>query len=386
MKPVYSAIEMLEKLIGFPTVSRDSNLPLIEFVEDYLLAYGVESTRVYNEDKTKANLYASVGPAAPNGVILSGHTDVVPVDGQDWATDPFVMTIKGDRIYGRGSCDMKGFLAVCLAELPAMLEADLKRPIHFALSYDEELACLGAWDLVDAMAINVAKPALVIVGEPTNMQVVTGHKGFMNFITRVRGFEVHSSLYHTGVSAVMIAARLISWIGELSASNQENADPENPFVPNWSSLHCGQIEGGTAHNITAKDCWFVTDIRAIAGETPQQYFEQYKTYIKDVIEPEMQRIQPGTGIDIEILSEVPGLEPEIEGAAEQIARSITGDNGVHVVSYGTEAGQFQGGGFSAVVCGPGSIEQAHQPDEYLFLSELEAGTRFIQQIIQRQTT
>ncbi|PCJ85109.1 MAG: acetylornithine deacetylase [Hyphomicrobiales bacterium] len=386
MKPVYSAIEMLEKLIGFPTVSRDSNLPLIEFVEGYLSAYGVESTRVYNEDKTKANLYASVGPVAPNGVILSGHTDVVPVDGQDWTTDPFVMTIKDDRIYGRGSCDMKGFLAVCLAELPAMLEADLKRPIHFALSYDEELACLGAWDLVDAMAIDVAKPALVIVGEPTNMQVVTGHKGFMNFITRVRGFEVHSSLYHTGVSAVMTAARLISWIGELSAKNRENADPKNPFVPNWSSLHCGQIEGGTAHNITAKDCWFVTDIRAIAGETPQQYFEQYKTYIKDVIEPEMQRIQPGTGIDIEILSEVPGLEPEIEGAAEQIARSITGDNGVHVVSYGTEAGQFQGGGFSAVVCGPGSIEQAHQPDEYLFLSELEAGTRFIQQIIQRQTT
>ncbi len=385
MKPKYSAIEMLEKLVAFPTVSRDSNLPLIQFVEDYLSSHGVESTRVYNEDKTKASLYATVGPYTPGGIILSGHTDVVPVDGQDWKTDPFVLTIKDDRAFGRGSCDMKGFLAICLAELPAMLAADLTRPIHFALSYDEELACLGAWDLVDEMAINIKKPASVIVGEPTNMQVVTGHKGFMNFITRVRGFEVHSSLYHTGVSAVMVAARLVSWFSELSAKNRADADPNNPFVPNWSSLHCGQIEGGTAHNITAKDCWFVTDIRVIAGETPRQYFEQYLSFIRNVVEPEMQRVHPETGIHIEILSEVPALVPEANGFAEETARSITGDNGVHVVSYGTEAGQFQGGGFSAVVCGPGSIEQAHQPNEYILLSEIQAGTSFIRQIIQRQT-
>lgn len=386
VKPTYTALELLEKLVAFPSVSRDSNLPVIDFIEGYLSAYGVASTRVYNAEGTKANLYATVGPQVPGGVVLSGHTDVVPVDGQDWSTDPFTVTQQGNRLYGRGTCDMKGFLALGLAELPAMVAADLVRPIHFAFSYDEELACLGAWDLVAAMANHVAMPAAVIVGEPTNMEVVTGHKGFLNFNTHIRGFEVHSSLSHTGVSAVMIAARLITYLADMSEQNRQAADPLNPFVPNWSTLHCGQIEGGTAHNIVAKDCWFVTDIRAIAGETPRQYFERYVAYIRNEVEPAMQAIHPDTGIDIEILSEVPGLVPETNGVAEELARSLTGDNGSHVVSYGTEAGQFQGEGFSVVVCGPGSIEQAHQPNEYVETSELETGSRFIQDLVKRQSS
>jgi acetylornithine deacetylase len=384
-KPVYTALEMLEKLVAFPSVSRDSNLPVIDFIEDYLKAYGVESTRVYNDEGNKASLYATVGPQVPGGVVLSGHTDVVPVDGQDWQTDPFTVTQKGDRLYGRGTCDMKGFLSLGLAELPAMIAADLARPIHFAFSYDEELACLGAWDLVAEMAKHVAMPAAVIVGEPTNMEVVTGHKGLINLITRIRGFEVHSSLAHTGVSAVAIAARLVNYLTETSEQNRQAADPHNPFVPNWTTLHCGQIEGGTAHNIVARDCWFATDIRAIPTETPRQFYDRYLAYVREEVEPAMQAIHRDTGIEIEVLSEVPGLAPETNGAAEELARSLTGDNGSHVVSYGTEAGQFQGAGFSVVVCGPGSIEQAHQPNEYLEVSELEKGRKFIQDLIKRQS-
>lgn len=376
---------MLEKLVAFPSVSRDSNLPVIDFIEDYLKAYGIPSTRVYNDEGNKASLYATVGPQVPGGVVLSGHTDVVPVDGQDWQTDPFTVTQKGDRVFGRGTCDMKGFLSLGLAQLPAMVAADLVRPIHFAFSYDEELACLGAWDLVAEMAKHVAMPAAVIVGEPTNMEVVTGHKGLINLLTRVRGFEVHSSLAHTGVSAVAIAAKLVTYLTETSEQNRQAADPQNPFVPNWTTVHCGQIEGGTAHNIVAKDCWFATDIRAIPTETPRQFYDRYLAYVRDEVEPAMQAIHRDTGIDIEILSEVPGLAPETNGAAEELARSLTGDNGSHVVSYGTEAGQFQGAGFSVVVCGPGSIEQAHQPNEYLELSELEKGSQFIQDLIKRQS-
>lgn len=384
-KPTYTALEMLEKLVAFPSVSRDSNLPVIDFIEDYLKAYGISSTRVYNDEGNKASLYATVGPQVPGGVVLSGHTDVVPVDGQDWLTDPFTVTQKGDRLFGRGTCDMKGFLSLGLAQLPAMVAADLVRPIHFAFSYDEELACLGAWDLVAEMAKHVAMPAAVIVGEPTNMEVVTGHKGLINLLTRVRGFEVHSSLAHTGVSAVAIAAKLVTYLTETSEQNRQAADPQNPFVPNWTTVHCGQIEGGTAHNIVAKDCWFATDIRAIPTETPRQFYDRYLAYVRDEVEPAMQAIHRDTGIDIEILSEVPGLAPETNGAAEELARSLTGDNGSHVVSYGTEAGQFQGAGFSVVVCGPGSIEQAHQPNEYLELSELEKGSQFIQDLIKRQS-
>lgn len=384
-KPTYTALEMLEKLVAFPSVSRDSNLPVIDFIEDYLKAYGIPSTRVYNDEGNKASLYATVGPQVPGGVVLSGHTDVVPVDGQDWQTDPFTVTQKGDRLFGRGTCDMKGFLSLGLAQLPAMVAADLVRPIHFAFSYDEELACLGAWDLVAEMAKHVAMPAAVIVGEPTNMEVVTGHKGLINLLTRVRGFEVHSSLAHTGVSAVAIAAKLVTYLTETSEQNRQAADPQNPFVPNWTTVHCGQIEGGTAHNIVAKDCWFATDIRAIPTETPRQFYDRYLAYVRDEVEPAMQAIHRDTGIDIEILSEVPGLAPETNGAAEELARSLTGDNGSHVVSYGTEAGQFQGAGFSVVVCGPGSIEQAHQPNEYLELSELEKGSQFIQDLIKRQS-
>lgn len=376
-------LEMIEKLVGFPTVSRDSNLPLIEFVKEYLASWGIESHLVYNDEKTKANLYATVGPDVEGGIVLSGHTDVVPVDGQAWVTDPFKVIEKDGKLYGRGTADMKSFSAIGLSLVPEMLNAGLKRPIHFALSYDEEVACLGAPDMIEAMGKTVPKPHGVIVGEPTNMRAVTAHKAILDVVTRVKGHEVHSSLVHTGVSAVMVAARLITWWEDRMLKGALNADENSAFVPPYTTFHCGQIEGGTAHNITAKDCWFVTDVRALPSETPHQHLEAYQKHLDEIVIPAMQKIHSDTGITLEIIADVPGLRPEEGGAAEQFVRSITGDNGQHVVAYGTEGGQFQDGGFSTIVCGPGSIEQAHQPNEFIELSEVEACKKFIKNIISR---
>ena len=381
-----STLDMIEKLVSFPTVSRDSNLPLIEFVKEYLGSWGIESNLVYNEEKTKANLYASVGPNVEGGIVLSGHTDVVPVDGQAWVTDPFKIVEKDGKLFGRGTADMKSFSAIGLSLVPEMLEAGLKRPIHFALSYDEEVACLGAPYMIEAMGKTIPKPHGVIVGEPTNMRAVTAHKAILDVVTRVKGHEVHSSLIHTGVSAVMVAARLITWWEDRMLEGAAKADKNSFFDPPYTTFHCGQIEGGTAHNITARDCWFVTDIRAVPSETPHQHLEAYQKHLDETVIPAMQKIHPDTGITIEIIADVPGLQPEDNGAAEQFVRSITGDNSKHVVAYATEGGQFQEGGFSTVVCGPGSIEQAHQPNEFIELSEVDACKEFIKNIIARCTT
>jgi len=378
-----NTLEMIEKLVGFPTVSCDSNLPLIEFVRDYLTGWGVESHLVYNDEGNKANLYASVGPNVEGGIVLSGHTDVVPVDGQAWVTDPFKVVEKDGKLFGRGTADMKSFSAIGLSLVPEMLKAELKRPIHFALSYDEEVACLGAPSMIEAMGNTVPKPHGVIVGEPTEMKAVSSHKAILDVVTRITGHEVHSSLIHTGVSAVMVAARLITWWEDRMLAGAAKADKKSLFNPPYTTLHCGQIEGGTAHNITAKDCWFVTDIRAVPSETPHQHLEAYQKHLDEIIIPAMQKIHPDTGITTEIIADVPGLRPENDGAAEQFVRSITGDNGEHVVAYATEGGQFQDGGFSTIVCGPGSIAQAHQPNEFIKVSQVEAGKDFIQKIIAR---
>ena len=380
---IFSQKEMIEKLVGFPTVSRDSNLPLIEFVREYLASWNIESNLVYNDEGNKANLYATVGPQVEGGIVLSGHTDVVPIDGQSWTTDPFKVVEKNNRLYGRGTADMKSFSAIGLSLIPEMLSAGLKRPIHFALSYDEEVACLGAPYMIDEMGVKVPRPQGVIVGEPTNMKTVTAHKAILDIKTSITGHEVHSSLVHTGVSAVMVAARLITWWEDRMLEGAKKASPDSLFDPPYSTFHCGVIEGGTAHNITAKDCWFVTDIRAVPTETPQQHCDAFEKHLRETIVPAMKKIHPDTGISTEIIADVPGLRPEENGEAEKFVRSITGDNGNHVVAYATEGGQFQDGGFSTVVCGPGSIEQAHQPNEFIELSQVEAGTDFLRKVVHK---
>jgi len=380
--PHLSARQIMDKLVSFPTVSRDSNLELVAWVEAYLDGYGISATRVYDPTGRKAALYANVGPEVEGGVVLSGHTDVVPVDGQAWDTDPWVVTERGSRLYGRGTCDMKGFDALALSAVPLALERGVKRPLQIALSYDEEVGCVGAPPMIDEMVKHLPRAAAAIIGEPSMMKAVSAHKGGIGFHTHLRGFEVHSSLIHTGVSAIMFGAKLIEWANQTNAANAA-ATPgalAGAFVPPYTTLHVGQISGGTAHNITAKDCRFGMDFRVVPGESMADWKRRFLDKVAQ-IEAEMQAINPDTGIDVTPYFTVTPLAPEENGVAEGLARAITGDNGRHVVSYGTEAGQFQERGYSAVVCGPGDIAQAHQPNEYIEKAQFAAGEAFVARVV-----
>lgn len=374
-------VEMLAKLVSFPSESDRSNHDIIGFARDYLASHGVESVVVPSPDGTKANLFATVGPKGDGGVVLSGHTDVVPVEGQAWTSDPWTLTERGGRLYGRGSCDMKGFDALALALVPDMLAAGMKRPVHIALSYDEETGCIGAPFMIREMARQGINPSAVIVGEPSRMQVVTAHKGGTRMLTTVRGYAVHSSRMDLGVSAVMAGARLIVWHEEQMIANRAKADPASPFEPPYTTFHCGIVHGGTAANITAERCVINSEFRVVPGESPQDWLDRYHRYIREEIEPEMKRRWPKAGVEVELICSVPPLRPETDGAAEALARRLTGDNGRHVVAYGTEGGQFQEVGWSTVVCGPGDIAQAHQPDEFIEISEMAKGEAFIRRLV-----
>lgn len=377
-----TARAILDRLVAFPTVSRDSNLALIDWVEEYLDGWGIAAHRVWNEDRTKAALYAQVGPDVPGGVILSGHSDVVPVDGQAWTSDPWVVTERDGRLYGRGTADMKGFIALSLAAVPLALRAGLARPLQIAISYDEEVGCTGAPPMIRAMAAHLPRAGAVIVGEPSRMKVVTGHKGGAGYKVHVKGFEVHSSLLPTGVSAIMEAARLIQWANERNAELQAAAVAPMAalFEPPYTTLHTGMIQGGTAHNITAGDCTFSFEFRVVPGESPEGWCARFEAEAAR-IEARMKAVRPEAGITLDRFFDVPPLKPETDGPAETLARRLTGDNAPHVVSYGTEAGQFQAEGYSAVVCGPGDIAQAHQTDEWLEVSEFEAGWAFMHRVV-----
>lgn len=372
--------EMLARLVSFNTESQRSNLELIHFCRDYLASLGVESTLAFNAEGDKANLYATIGPKVEGGVILSGHTDVVPVAGQDWSSDPWTLTERDGKLFGRGTCDMKGFDAIALALVPEMVAAPLKRPVHIALSYDEEVGCQGARVMIAAMAKEGLKPSAVVVGEPSMMQVVTGHKGGLRMKTTVRGHAVHSSRVDVGVPAVMIAGRLIDWHNQVMAENKARTAPGNGFEPPYTTLHVGVVQGGTAVNITAEHCMFTHEVRCIPGESFETYEQRYRAEVV-ALEAQMQAIAPETGIDFVVTSDTPAMGPEENGAAEELCRRLTGDNGRHVVAYGTEGGLFQRAGWSTVVCGPGDIAQAHQPDEFITVAQLDAGTQFVRKLI-----
>lgn len=378
----FTARALLERLVAFPTVSSETNLPLVDFVEDYLASHGVRARRVYSDCRTKAALYANIGPEVPGGVILSGHTDVVPVEGQPWDSDPFEVVEKDGRLYGRGTCDMKGFDAIALAAVPKALAAGLKRPLQIALSFDEEVGCTGAPRMIEAMMADLPRARAAIIGEPSMMQAVTGHKGGFGIETHLRGFEVHSSILHTGVSAVMEGAKLIDWASRMNAANAAKAPDavDALFDPPWTTLHVGKVVGGTAHNITARDCRFTMAVRAVPSEDLAQWRAAYEAEVR-ALEAEMQSVRPEARINLTTVFDVPGLRPEEQGEAEAIVRRLTGDNATHQVSYATEAGQFQEAGVSSVICGPGDIAQAHQPNEYLEVSQLAAGEAFVDRLI-----
>ena len=376
---------MIARLVGFDTVSRHSNMALIDWVRDYLAGFGVESRLVPNADGSKANLYATIGPTAEGGVVLSGHTDVVPVDGQAWDTDPFTLVERDGRLYGRGTADMKSFSAIALALVPEMLAANLKRPIHLALSYDEEVGCFGAPFMIERMVKELPPVGAVIVGEPTSMGVVLAHKGCYALRTTVTGHEVHSSQVNRGVSAVMVAARLATFVADMTAENRRNADPASPFDPPYTTLHVGTISGGTALNIMAKRCDFLWDIRTVTGDDWRAYLNRFQAFC-DTLLPEMTAISPDCGIVTEVLAGAPGLAPEPQGAAAQLVHALTGRNDTTVVAYGAEAGQFQEAGYSTVMCGPGSIDQAHQANEFIAIEQVTACERFLRGLIKRLAT
>lgn len=378
----YSAEEMLAQLIAFDTTSRDGNLPLIAFVEDYLDSWGVAHFRVDYEANKKTNLFATIGPAIAGGVVLSGHTDVVPVDGQPWTSDPFALTRREDRLFGRGTCDMKGFLAVCLAEVPNFLRAGLKTPIHLALSCDEEVGCKGVRPLVAHMRDHLPKPRAVIVGEPTSMKVVNAHKSAVTFATEVTGHEAHSSLTHHGVNAILVAGELLSEISRIRADLTAAGDPTRRFDPPYSTIHVGVIEGGTAKNIIPRRCAFQWETRLLPTADPDYVPKRFEAFAQS-LEPAMRAVAPETGIATEAVNLVPGLAPEQDSPAEVLALRLAEANSTAAVSYCTEAGLFQQIGIPAVICGPGSIEQAHKPDEFIDISELRKCEAFMARLVQQ---
>ena len=375
-----TAIAELRDLVAFDTTSRNSNLPLIDHVEAKLAALGAVCERIPNADGTKANLHARFGPAVDGGVILSGHTDVVPVDGQPWSTDPWSLTEKDGLLYGRGTCDMKGFSACILALAPAFAAAELKKPVHIALSYDEEVGCLGAPALIDRIMEGPVKPAIVVVGEPTDMKVVTAHKGLFSLTVKLRGREAHSSLVKDGACAVTHAVPLMQYLVDEAAKMEAAAPADSPFNPPHGTLTIGQMHGGTALNILALEAEFASLMRPAPWDDVKAIEKGLREHAA-AIEAKMREGAPEASIEIKVRSDVPAFAPEVDGAAERLARQLTGDNSTRVVSYGTEAGQFQAAGLSVVVCGPGSISQAHQPDEFVAIDQLDQCCVFMEKLV-----
>ena len=375
------AKDMLARLVSFDTTSRNSNLTFIADVRALLADFGITSRLVHNDEGTKANLLATIGPMVPGGVVLSGHTDVVPIDDQDWRTDPWKVTERDGKLHGRGTCDMKGFLAVILAALPEMTKADLKVPLHLAFSYDEEVGCLGAPSLIRLLNAELPAPAAVIIGEPTEMKVVSAHKGITAVRTTVTGHEAHSSQPHRGVSAVMVAAELIGFLQSLAKEAATDGVRNTLFDPPHTTITVNKIEGGTAVNILAGHCTFNWDVRALPEDDPDAYIARFMAHCRDDVLPRLRAIAPTCDIETVPRAGTPALRAEPTSAAEEICRRLTGDNQTRAVSFAAEGGQYQGAGLSTCVCGPGSIAQAHQPNEFIAVEQLALGAKFIRDLI-----
>lgn len=364
------AIAQLDRLVAYPTVSEDSNLELIDYAADWLEQSGA-TVRVWNNAQgTKANCFATIGPDEPGGLVLSGHSDVVPVTGQDWTSEPFALDRRDGRLYGRGTCDMKGFIACLLATASDFAASGVTRPLHIALTYDEETGCLGGQQLVRDMAEAGLKPATCIIGEPTSMRVIEGHKGCYEYTTRFTGLATHGSLTHQGVNAVEYAVRYIARLMELR-DHLKNSAPEGiPFNPPYTTLQIGQISGGVSRNTIAGDCTVEWEMRPVKVEDADYVKQSIGDYVNNELLPEMRERAPGAAIELETIAEVVGLTPATRSEARDICLALTGESETDVVSFGTEAGLFQQMGVATVVCGPGSIEQAHKPDEFIEISEM----------------
>jgi len=379
-KPRYSAREMLARLIAFDTTSRLSNLPLIEFVADYLSAHGVDSHLTTDEATGKASLFATIGPAERGGIVLSGHTDVVPVDGQDWSSDPFKLTERDGRLYGRGTCDMKGFLATALALVPEFQARELNIPLHLALSYDEEVGGIGVRPMIARLGGDLPMPKIVIVGEPTSMKIVNCHKGMNSFVTEVTGLEAHSSNPHRGVNAIVIATELIGELMRIAAEMRERGDPSGRFDPPYTSLNIGTISGGTALNIIPQSCRFEWEFRNLPGQDCDEIPRRLAAFAEGRLLPEMRAVFPGAAIRTTRGVGFPDFIPEEGSEAETLVKRLIETNEVRSAAYATEAGLFQQAGAATILCGPGDIAQAHQPDEFIDPDQIERCERFLRRL------
>src|SRR5579884_3249651 len=368
-------LPILERLVGFDTTSAKSNLDLIRWIADYLAGHGVASALTHDPAGTKANLFATIGPSDRGGVILSGHTDVVPIAGQAWSSDPFDLSERDGRLYGRGAADMKGFIALALALVPRAVA------LHLAFTYDEEVGCFGAPVLIDALPEGAARPQLAIIGEPTSMQIANAQKGCHFHRTRVVGLEAHSSATDRGVSAIAAAAEIIGRIERLAAAARTRARPESGFHPAYTTCNVGRIAGGTAINIIARECEFDWDLRPLPGEDAEALKVEIDAFIAADLLPRMRAVFPGAAIETETIVAVPPLVPDRASPAEALARRLTGANTTTTVSFASEAGLFQRAGIPAIVCGPGSIDVAHQPDEFISRDQLAEGRQFLDRLL-----
>ncbi|WP_343699673.1 acetylornithine deacetylase [Caulobacter sp.] len=372
-------LSILEQLIAFQTVSRDSNLDLIDAAEAYLTGVGARCRRTYDAGGRKANLLASFGDGE-GGIVFSGHTDVVPIDGQDWATDPFVMTIDGDRAYGRGVADMKGFIAVVLAAAPGM--ANSGRPFHIALSYDEEVGCLGAPALVADLVAAGLKPSGCVIGEPTGMRPIVGHKGAAAYAVEVRGLAVHSSLAPQGVNAIYYAARVLERLRQMGEALKAEEPRDDGYDVPYSTISPGVITGGAATNIVPEHCTFRFDLRHLPGTRPETLVEELRRWSRDTLEPEMREVSAQPGITIRRLGVVPAFQADrSDPFIRRVERACASNGAPAYVAFGTEAGIFQEAGVPTIVCGPGHIEQAHKPDEFVDLNQLTLCEAFVAHLI-----
>jgi acetylornithine deacetylase len=373
-------LQMLARLVSFNTESSKPNLELIGFAEEYLRGWNVPFVRVPNASGDKAALYATVGPTDRGGIVLSGHTDVVPVAGQAWTSDPFALRVENGRAYGRGAVDMKAFDALVLALIPEFQAADLKTPIHIMLSYDEETTCLGVIDTIRRLGQDLPLPQAVIVGEPTMLEVVDAHKSVVTFSTVVHGFEAHSSKPYLGASAVMTTADMIAELNRIADEMMERGDASGRFDPPYTTVHVGVISGGTARNIISKSCSFQWEFRGLPDLDPQEIPNRLDRFVQEVALKRLNRFGEFGRIDTRLDVAVPGLAPQPGSFAETLALRLAGKNRTWTVPFGTEAGHFQAAGIPTVVCGPGSIDQAHQADEYITLEQLEAGAAFMRRL------
>ena len=379
----YSTVELLARLVAFDTTSRNSNLPLIAFVRDYLDAHGVPYRVSFSDDGQKANIHAIIGPQGAGGMALSGHVDTVPVDGQVWSSDPFNLRADNGKLYARGSADMKGFVASALAAVPDMVGRGLAKPLHLFISYDEEVGFHGAKRLIQDLDESGLRPALCVVGEPSGMQPILAHKGKLNLNVTVRGKAGHSSAPAKGVNAIQAAGEAIAWVAAEARRLEREGPFEDGFDPPHTTIHIGTVSGGSILNIIPEHAEFSMEWRNIPADNPRRDVERLQAYIAEHIEPAMKRVDPACGFSYDIWLDMPRLDLRADHDLTTIVKQVTGSNSTGKVSYGTEAGFYQEFGIPTIVCGPGHIAQAHQPDEWIEQTQLDACDTFIRRLADR---